>query len=189
MIDREHDLSITKIGGSFADQPWQRLLPVASGAGRRSRDHPTSRPATLGVSLPDYINYGDITKIKADALPTSASMSEASLARCLASRASAADLTTPEGLCSLTLLGFSMPKDQSTSYWKTSKDFYQMTMKEFLNLSSPRLLSWGTASNGRCSTQRILASPKQGARHHCRTFWKRMYPPSLSYHRGKFRTS
>ena len=51
MIDREHDLPITKQAEDSGHQPRQRLLPAAAGAGRRSRDHAASRPAASGVSL------------------------------------------------------------------------------------------------------------------------------------------
>ena len=51
MIDRDHDLSITKQAEVLQDQPRQRLLPAAPGVGRRSRDHAAARPAAPGVSL------------------------------------------------------------------------------------------------------------------------------------------
>lgn len=95
--------------------------------------------------------------------PTSTSSSEASLARRLASRASGADLRTPEGRSSLMLLGFSPRSDRDTSYWKTSKGFCLMTMDELSKSSSPRLLSWGMASNGKCLTARTSAFPRTGS--------------------------
>ena len=51
MIDREHDLSITRQAEVLNDQPRQRLLSAAPGIGRRSGCHATSRSAALGVSL------------------------------------------------------------------------------------------------------------------------------------------
>ena len=51
MIDREHDLPITKQAEVLRHQPWQCLLSAAPGAGSRPRDHATSRPAASGVSF------------------------------------------------------------------------------------------------------------------------------------------
>src|SRR6266702_7525374 len=72
------------------------------------------------------------------------------------------DLTTPEEHSSLISRGFSKKSIQDTSYWKTSKDCYLMTMDELSKPSSPRLLSWGMISNGKCLTQRISESPRIG---------------------------
>ena len=51
MIDREHDLPVTKQAGTLAHQPWQRLLPRASGVGDRPGGDAASRPAASGVSF------------------------------------------------------------------------------------------------------------------------------------------
>ena len=73
------------------------------------------------------------------------------------------DLTTPEELSFLKSLGFSRKSNQDCVYWKTSKDCYLMTREELSKSSSPRLMSWGMTSNGKCVTQRISASPKTGS--------------------------
>src|SRR3990167_4048804 len=72
------------------------------------------------------------------------------------------DLTTQEELYSLTSHGFSKRNSQDSSYWKTSKDCYLITMEELSKPSSPRLLNWGMISNGKCLTQRISESPRIG---------------------------
>jgi len=51
MIDREHDLPITKQAEVFEDQPRQRLLSAAPGVVCRPRDHAAARPAASGVSF------------------------------------------------------------------------------------------------------------------------------------------
>ena len=51
MIDRKHDLPITRAGGGSAHQPRQRLLSAAPGVGGRPRDHAASRPAASGVPI------------------------------------------------------------------------------------------------------------------------------------------
>ena len=51
MIDREHDLPITRQAEVLQHQPRQRLLPAAAGAGRRPRDHAAARPAASGVPI------------------------------------------------------------------------------------------------------------------------------------------
>jgi len=72
------------------------------------------------------------------------------------------DLTTPEELSFLKSLGFSRKSNQDCVYWKTSKDCYLMTREELSKPSSPRLMSWGMTSNGKCVTQRITESPRTG---------------------------
>src|SRR3990167_7678025 len=60
-------------------------------------------------------------------------------------------LTSPESLKLNNLAYYSL---------KTSKG-YSLTMKgELLPQSSPRLMSWGMTSNGKCLTARILESPR-----------------------------
>src|SRR3990167_5186592 len=62
-------------------------------------------------------------------------------------------LTSPESLKLNNLAYYSL---------KTSKG-YSLTMKgELLPQSSPRLMSWGMTSNGKCLTARILESPRIG---------------------------
>jgi|tagenome__1003787_1003787.scaffolds.fasta_scaffold20766485_1 hypothetical protein len=51
MIDREHDLSVTKQAEILGDQPRQRLLSAASSLFNRSRNHAAARSAAPGVSL------------------------------------------------------------------------------------------------------------------------------------------
>src|SRR3990167_8875329 len=94
--------------------------------------------------------------------PTLTSLSVDSLAKHSALLAKEGDLTTQEELYSLTLQGFSKSKDPNSSYWKTSKGCYLMTLDELLKSSSPRLLNWGMTSNGKCLTQRISESPRIG---------------------------
>ena len=61
MIDREHDLPITKAGGGSAHQPWQRLLPAAAGVG----DRPGSDAAALtGCTWSSPSPAMDITYIR-----------------------------------------------------------------------------------------------------------------------------
>ena len=94
--------------------------------------------------------------------PTSTYLLEDSLAKLSALLESEGDLTTPEELSSMTSCGFSKKSSQDTSYWKTSKDCFLMTEEELLKSSSPRLLSWGMAWNGKYLTQRISESPRIG---------------------------
>jgi putative transposase len=56
LIDREHDLSITRQAEVFEDQPVQRLLSAASGVARRPRDNATARPAAFGVPFRRFAN-------------------------------------------------------------------------------------------------------------------------------------
>lgn len=72
------------------------------------------------------------------------------------------DLTTPEEHSSLISQGFSRRNEQDSSYWKTSKGSYLMTVDELSKPSSPRLLSWGMISSGKCLTARISESPRIG---------------------------
>lgn len=95
-------------------------------------------------------------------LPTSISSSVGSPVKRLVSQVKDLDLTIQEGLFSLKSLGFSKSKDQDTSLWKTSKGFYLTTTEELSKQSSPRLLSWGIASSGKCLTARISAYHKIG---------------------------
>src|SRR3990167_5679926 len=94
--------------------------------------------------------------------PTLTSLSVDSPVKHLALLEKEGDLTTQEELYSLTSQGFSKSKDPNSSYWKTSKCCYLMTLDELSKPSSPRLLNWGMTSNGKCLTQRISESPKIG---------------------------
>ena len=59
MIDREHDLPITKQAEVLQHQPRQRLLSAASGVGGRSRDHAAARPAASGVP---FRRFADVAR-------------------------------------------------------------------------------------------------------------------------------
>lgn len=120
----------------------------------------TPTPSTASTS-------GNVTKATSEQLtlpgsPTLTSFVADSLVRLFPLLENEGDLTTPEELYSLTSHGFSKKNNQDCVYWKTSKDCYLMTMAELSKSSSPRLLSWGMMSNGKCVTQRISASPKTG---------------------------
>src|SRR3990167_1277902 len=67
-----------------------------------------------------------------------------------------------EALYSFTLPGSSNITRHAISYLKMLKDFSLMTLEELSKPSSPRLLSWGMISNGKCLTARISESPRIG---------------------------
>src|SRR3990167_6312862 len=70
--------------------------------------------------------------------------------------------TILEELCSFTSPESSKLKDLAYYSLKTSKG-YSLTMKGgLLPQSSPRLMSWGMTSNGKCLTARISESPRIG---------------------------
>jgi len=56
MIDRQHDLPITKQAEVLRTQPWQRLLLAAARAGSRPRDHAAARPTAPGVPFRRFAN-------------------------------------------------------------------------------------------------------------------------------------
>ena len=72
-------------------------------------------------------------------------------------------LTTREVLSSLKLPGWLEQKDLHIFSLRTSQDSYRRTKAGRLRPSSIRYHSWGTMSNGRCLTARILASLNQDA--------------------------
>ena len=65
------------------------------------------------------------------------------------------DSMTPVELFSLNLRGFCKPKHHNILSLKTSKDCCLMTVDALSKPSSPRLLSWGMTSNGKCLTAAI----------------------------------
>jgi hypothetical protein len=92
--------------------------------------------------------------------PTSTLLSEASLARLLVSLESAGDLKIPEGRSSLTLREYCEQNDLDYSSLKTLKGFSATTTEQLSQPSSPRLVSWGMTSNGKCLTAKITEYPK-----------------------------
>ena len=134
---------------------FQYVLASPKSTNTRSKSTAAISPLTsTSVTSPRSAQAGS---------PTSIFSSAVSLARRLASPACAADSMTQEGRSSLTSLGFCERKDHASSYWKTSGGFFLMTMDELSRPSSPRLSTWGIASNGRCLTARITESPRTGS--------------------------
>lgn len=72
-------------------------------------------------------------------------------------------LTTREVLSSLKLPGWLEQKDLHIFSLRTSQDSYRRTKAGRLRPSSIRYHSWGTMSNGRCLTARILAFLNPGS--------------------------
>lgn len=70
------------------------------------------------------------------------------------------DLKILEGLCSLRLLGSHLFSDLNIYSLKTSQDSSTMTTEIHSRPSSERWMNWGMMRNGKCSTARILASPR-----------------------------
>ena len=94
--------------------------------------------------------------------PTSTSLLEDFLAKHLVSLENAGDLTTPEGLYFLRLLGFLPTKDQDILYSKTSKVYLVMTgaklSRQYLGFSP----TWGMSINGKFLTAKTSVSPRIG---------------------------
>ena len=95
--------------------------------------------------------------------PTSTSSLEASLVRLFQSLASEVALKIPEGRSSLTLREYCEQNDLDYSSLKTLKDFSAMTTATLSEPSSPRLMSWGMTSNGKCLTAKITESHRTGS--------------------------
>ncbi|VTT00896.1 methyl transferase [Streptococcus suis] len=70
------------------------------------------------------------------------------------------DLRILEGLYSLRLLGSHLFSDLNIYYLRTSQDCSTMTTEIHSRPSSERWMIWGMMRNGKCSTARILESPK-----------------------------
>ena len=88
---------------------------------------------------------------------------EDSPARHFLSLAGEKDLTMPEVLSSLRLPDW-LEKDGLRIFsLKTSQDCYRMTKAGHLRPSSIRFATWGTVSNSRCLTAKILAFPSPDA--------------------------
>ena len=64
---------------------------------------------------------------------------------------------------SLTLREYCKLNNLPDSYWKTLKDCFLTTTDSLSKPSSPRLMNWGTTSNGKCLTARITESPRTGS--------------------------
>jgi hypothetical protein len=74
--------------------------------------------------------------------------------------AKGADSWTQEALSSLKYAGLLGKNNHTFCCLRTSKDFYLTTKEEHSELSSARLMNWGTTVNGKCLTARITESPK-----------------------------
>ena len=94
---------------------------------------------------------------------TSICSAEDSPAKVFLSLASEKDLKMLEALSSLRLPVWLERNGLHIFSLKTSQDCYRMTAAGRSLPSSVHWMSWGTMSNGRCLTARILASLNQGA--------------------------
>src|SRR3990167_3060427 len=59
--------------------------------------------------------------------------------------------------------GLLKPNSHAFYCLRTSKGYYLTTKELRPTQSSPRLMSWGTTSNGKCLTARITESPRTGS--------------------------
>lgn len=75
---------------------------------------------------------------------------------------SVADSTIRAVRYSLKSLGLLSKNGHAFYYLKTSRGFYLTTKEKHSIPSFPRLMSWGTTSNGKCLTARISESPRIG---------------------------
>ena len=94
---------------------------------------------------------------------SSTSYAEDSPARHFLSLAKEKDLTTAEVLSSLRLPGWLEKNGLRIFSLRTSQDCCRMTKAGRLQPSSIRFATWGTASNSRCLTAKILAFPSLDA--------------------------
>ena len=94
--------------------------------------------------------------------PTLTCCAEDSPARHFLSLAGEKDLKMPEALSSLRLPAWLKPNDLRTFCLKTFRDCYRMTVAGRFLPSSPRLMTWGISSNGRCLTANISESLNHG---------------------------
>lgn len=74
-----------------------------------------------------------------------------------------ADSRMSEERCFSTSCEYLKSSDLACLCLKTSKGYSRMTVDELTKPSSPRLQSWGIASNGSCSTARISACHSTGS--------------------------
>src|SRR3990167_9455525 len=88
---------------------------------------------------------------------------EDSLAKVFQSLESAEGSMTLAGRSSLKLREYCTINNLPDSYWKTLKDCFLTTTDSLSKQSSPRLMNWGTTSNGKCLTARITESPRTGS--------------------------
>ena len=107
-------------------------------------------------------NYGDIKTIKAEELPQFDLLVGAFRANLFPSQESVEVLPILGELYSSTSPEFLKLSNLAYYFLKTSKG-YSLTTKGGLSiLLSPRLMSWGMTSNGKCLTARISESPRIG---------------------------
>ena len=85
-----------------------------------------------------------------------------SLAKLLASLENENDLKIPEGHSSLKLREYCEQNNLDFSGLKMLKDCLVTTTEKLSQPSSPRLMSWGMTSNGKCLTAKITESLKIG---------------------------
>jgi len=123
---------------------------------RSTNTQPQSINTTTSTTKP----FETLSRSTPDLFQISISSAVDSLAKRFQSLVKEVDLKILEGLFSLRSQGFFPLRDLNFCSWKTSKDFSATIMGEPLELSSQPFLTWGTFSNGRYLTARILESPK-----------------------------